>query len=100
MRITCIIATVIFLVITSLQFNDFSQYGNADWWSWVVIYVLTAVISAVSVKRPLPRWMVTAMAGFALGGFIFRMQDDLGNFHFERFAGAWLYDESGTQMVQ
>ena len=100
MRIACIIATVVFLVVTSLQFNDYGQYGNADWWSWVIIYVVTAVMSAVSVKKPLPRWMVTAMAGFAFGGFVFRMQDDMGNFHFERFAGAWLYDETGTEMVQ
>ena len=49
------------------------------------------------ITKSLP--LVTGFGGFALGSFIFRMQDEYGNFQFEKFAGrGWFRDE--TDMIQ
>ena len=101
MKISCGVATLLFLLFAALQFNDATQYKNADFWSWVLFYVATAVLSfAVGWKlcKSLP--LVTGFGGFALGSFIFRMQDEYGNFQFEKFAGrGWFRDET-NEMVQ
>ena len=100
MKITCILFGILFLVFTSLQFNDAGQYSNGDWWSWVIIYLATAAISFTRAFRKLSPSLLWGFTGFAFGSFVFRMQDDYGNFAFEKFAGRWLYDSSGTEMVQ
>lgn len=100
MKITCITLGTIFLIFTYLQHNDATQYKNGDWWSWVIIYLGTAALSFTRAFRPVSNSLLWAAMGFALGGFVFRMQDEFGNFAFEKFAGRWLYDSTGTEMVQ
>ena len=66
----------------------------------MIIYIATAVISIWPLFTNVPKTLVSGFAGFALGSFIFRMQDGYGNFHFEKFAGRWLYTDDGKEMVQ
>lgn len=99
MKIACGIATVLFLASAAVQINDFTQYQNADWWSWMLFYVGTAALSFCvgwGYTKSLP--LVTGFGGFALGSFIFRMQDEFGNFQFEKFGGNWFRDEK--DMIQ
>ena len=56
MRITCLVATVVFTLFTYLQFNDLNQYGTELWGGWVVLYGVVALVSLVSAFRSLPRW--------------------------------------------
>ncbi len=100
MKIACLIFGTLFLYFTFLQHNDATQYKNGDWWSWVIIYLTTAAISYYRAFRPLASSLLWGTTGFALGAFVFRMQDEFGNFAFEKFAGRWLYDSTGTEMVQ
>jgi hypothetical protein len=80
MRIACYIASVIFLLFTYWQINDTIQYGNHDNWFWLLLYGAVAVATFLHARRPLPRWSLSAGAGFALGSCLFRMQDPVGNF--------------------
>ena len=94
------VMTVLFVVFASLQFNDLPQYKNADAWSWIIIYLITAGLSAWPIFKSINRTLIASYAGFSLGSFIFRMQDQYGNFQMEKFAGKWLYNERGTEMIQ
>lgn len=80
MKTTCYIASALFLLFAYWQINDARQYGNHDNWFWLLIYCAVALASFLHARRPLPRWALTAGAGFALGSCLFRMQDPLGNF--------------------
>ncbi len=91
---------VLFLGFASLQFNDLGQYGNADSWSWVLIYLIAALLSVLPLWVRVGRSLIAGFTGFSLGAFVFRMQDHQGNFRMEKFAGRWLYNDEGTQMVQ
>lgn len=82
MKIACYIATLVFVIFASLQINDGTQYDNHDFWFWILIYLATALLSFWQARRHVARWAFAAMAGFAFGGALFRMQDKVGNFDF------------------
>ncbi len=102
MKVLCVIFGIIFIIFAYFQFNDATQYLNGDFWSWILFYVGTSIISFLvgyGVCRSLP--LVTGFAGFALGSFIFRMQDEFGNFQFENFIGRdWFADQETGMMKQ
>lgn len=92
-------AGLIFFIFALLQLNDFTQYKNADWWSWMIFYLGTASISvAVGLGWLRSIAFLSFVGGFSLGSFIFRMQDEYGNFQFEKFGGNWFRDE--VDMIQ
>ncbi|MDB9741674.1 transmembrane 220 family protein [Akkermansiaceae bacterium] len=102
MKISCIVATVIFAVFAYFQVNDATQYLNGDFWSWILFYLGTATVSllvGIEICKSLP--LLTGFAGFALGSFLFRMQDEHGNFQFENFTGRdWFADQETGVMKQ
>jgi hypothetical protein len=101
MKITTGIATLVFLVFASLQFNDHDQYHNADFWTWIVFYFGTALLSffvGFGYCKSIP--LITGLGGFALGSFVFRMQDQFGNFQFQKFAGRGWFRDDAQEMVQ
>lgn len=100
MKVFSILMGVMFLGFAALQLNDLEQYGNADFWSWIVIYLVSAAVFFYQLKGGVPRSWLTAWMGFAYGGFVFRMQDPAGNFRFENFMGNWFLDESGAMIQQ
>jgi len=64
MNIACAVAAVLFGLFTFLQFNDGSQYKTTDGGvvGWVSLYSLTALISLLTIFRPLPRMVYLAAA--------------------------------------
>lgn len=102
MKVVCVFFGVIFLIFAYFQINDAEQYKNGDFWSWIIFYVGTALISFFVGFKVLKSvsWLA-GFTGFALGSFIFRMQDEYGNFEFENFAGRdWFADKETGVMKQ
>jgi hypothetical protein len=75
MRITCLVATVIFTLFTYLQFNDLNQYGTELWGGWVVLYGIVALVSLISAFQALPRWFYLVGALATLGAAVYRATD-------------------------
>ena len=82
MRHTLTAVAFLFLLFTYWQINDASQYNNHDNWFWIILYVTASALTLVHSRWPLPRWALTSVVGFSIGGALFRMQDDVGNFDF------------------
>lgn len=94
------LGAIAFIAFTSLQFNDLGQYGNGDAWSWIALYSFTALLSAVLMWKRVPKIICHFWAGFSWGSLFFRLQDDMGNFHFDRLHPSTFWNERGTEMVQ
>jgi hypothetical protein len=70
MRIACWIATAVFCLFSYWQLNDLDQYGTALWWVWVLVYLVTALVSLASSFQPLSTKLylgAAALAFFAAG---------------------------------
>ena len=94
------LGAVLFLVFTTLQFNDATQYGNHDAWVWIMVYGAMAVISGLAIFKTLPHQWLFAWAGFCWGALVFRLQDNQGNVHFEWLHPSNYWDATGTTMIQ
>ncbi len=94
------LGALIFAAFAALQVNDATQYGNNDAWIWIALYGIAALLSAFSIFRRLPKHWLSAWAGFSWGCLLFRLQDELGNFHLSRLNPANYWDATGTTMVQ
>ena len=94
------IGGTVFVAFALLQINDFEQYGNGDVWSWIVIYLIAAALSFYMLLRTLSRGVLMAWLGFTLGALLFRLQDDSGNYHWDRLNPATFWNERTATMVQ
>lgn len=99
-RIPLFAGSALFFLFTFLQLNDAAQYGNFDAWAWVLIYGVAAGLSAAAAIKPLKDYYLSAWAGFSLGALFFRLQDNQGNFHFDRLNPANFWGPEHAQMVQ
>ncbi|MDP0491485.1 MAG: transmembrane 220 family protein [Verrucomicrobiota bacterium JB023] len=100
MKYVKIVASLLFLLFAYFQLNDAQQYGNDDPWFWVVFYLVTAGLTAASLKWKLPAWSYPLMIGFCLGAAIFRMQDEVGNFDFSAPLRATAIPAQMNQSIQ
>lgn len=91
---------VMFTAFMAVQFNDATQYKNHDAWSWIVLYGLTALLSLIMIWKKVPVIIVHLWAGFSWGALCFRLQDDFGNFQFDRLHPSTYWNERGTEMIQ
>lgn len=89
-----------FLLFAYWQFNDQSQYGNADAWAWIVIYTLSAVLSFSCAKTYIRPAVLYIWLGFTIGALTFRLQDDQGNFDLGRLDPSNLWNQDQTFMIQ
>lgn len=94
------IGGLIFLLFAYWQFNDQSQYGNADAWAWIVIYTLSAILSFTCAKTYIKPAGLYIWFGFTIGALIFRLQDDQGNFDLNRLDPSTLWNQDQTLMIQ
>ncbi len=94
------VGSVLFLVFMLVQFNDFTQYNNADWWSWVLMYLACAILGFLAWKQKLSFYGAGIALGFSIGALCFKLQDDVGNWHWSRLNIANFWTEDGTEMVQ
>jgi len=81
-RIAKLILSPLWVIFAYFQLNDAAQYGNHDPWFWVLYYLATATLTALSLKWTFPNWLLPSAIGFSLGCALFRMQDAVGNFDF------------------
>ena len=91
---------ILFGYFAFLQINDFKQYGNGDAWFWIFVYLLAAVMNLLPLIYKLPVQLLTFWVGFSLGSLCFRLQDNAGNFHFDRLHPSSFWDQQTSQMVQ
>lgn len=94
------IGGLIFLLFAYWQFNDQSQYGNADAWAWIVIYTLSAILSFTCAKTHIKAGGLYIWLGFTMGALVFRLQDDQGNFDLNRLDPSTLWNQDQTLMIQ
>jgi hypothetical protein len=92
--------TILFFVFMTLQFNDVTQYGNSDAWTWVLIYGAMMAINAGQIFCIIPREWLFAWSGFGWGALFFRIQDEQGNVHFDWLHPDNYWDPTGTTMIQ
>ncbi len=91
--------TALFAGFAALQFNDATQYGNRDAWTWIALYGLMATLNLGMIWRNIPRHWLFAWAGFCWGALLFRLQDAQGNLHVDWLHPANYWDQNHT-MVQ
>ena len=100
LRIFYVSGALLFAIFALLQINDLDQYGNHDAWSWIVIYAVTAILNVLILQGLLPLSVSYVWVGFSAGGLLFRLQDDVGNFHFDRLNPETYWNERTAEMVQ
>lgn len=98
--ITLCLGGLFFLLFAYWQFNDQSQYGNADAWAWIIIYSLSAVLSFSCAKTYIKPAVLYIWFGFTIGALTFRLQDDQGNFDLSRLDPSTLWNQDQTLMIQ
>lgn len=91
---------VLFLVFAALQINDATQYGNHDAWIWIGIYVVMSAICALLFLRKRTGDVVPAWVGFTWGCWLFKIQDEHGNLHFDWLVLNNYWTPDSAQMVQ
>lgn len=91
---------IVFLFFAYLQLNDATQYGNADAWFWIAIYLIAAILNLALIFNRLPAALLYSWFGFTLGSLCFRLQDSHGNFHFDRLDPATFWNPRTAEMVQ
>ena len=94
------VGVVLFLLFMVVQFNDFTQYDNADWWSWVLMYLACSILGFLTWRKKLTAHAASLALGFSLGALCFKLQDDVGNWHWSRLNITNFWTEDGNEMVQ
>ena len=100
LKIFYVSGVVIFTIFSLLQINDVDQYGNHDAWSWVLIYAVAAILNVLMFLKRATLAVLYTWSGFSAGALLFRLQDDVGNFHFERLNPQTFWNERTATMVQ
>ncbi|MET0377447.1 MAG: transmembrane 220 family protein [Spongiibacteraceae bacterium] len=95
-----VFSALMFSVFAYLQINDAAQYGNFDAWSWVLLYGITALLSLLLLRLRLNAAILHIWLGFAVGSLYFHIQDDTGNFHFDRLDLFHLWNAQGEMIQQ
>lgn len=94
------VGALLFFVFMTLQFNDATQYGNHDAWTWIIIYFAMSALNVGLIFKKVKLEWLYSWAGFAWGCLLFRLQDDHGNMYFSRLNPSNYWDPSGTSMIQ
>lgn len=100
LKIFYVSGAVLFSVFSLLQINDLDQYGNHDAWLWVGIYAITAILNILMLFKRVALAALYTWLGFSAGALLFRLQDDVGNFHFNRLNPLTFWNERTATMVQ
>lgn len=98
-KISLMLGSLVFFVFAYLQFSDSSQYENSNTLAWIVIYVVAALLSLSCAYGEVSSSVLYLWTGFLLGALVFKLQDDQGNFHFDRLDLATLLNEAGSLLI-
>lgn len=72
MKIYCVIGAILFSLFGYWQLNDLGQYGTQWWQGWLLTYLFTALVNAVTVFKRLPKFVYFGAAALALAHAVYR----------------------------